>query len=147
MWLSDPLPFAAPPAPLLIDRGDRHLMVRRVPVPDGEVLLVSEVHNDHTAALLHRLGLTRREAETLLLLTDGHTIAVAASRLGISPRTVEKHIQRGDHKLGLDNRVGRHESGSSIWSGVGVRSHWRSAGDSHPCPGTSTASQIETSRS
>jgi DNA-binding CsgD family transcriptional regulator len=104
-WLGDPLPFAAPPAPLLIDRGDRHLMVRRVPVPDGKVLLVSEVHNDHTAALLHRLGLTRREAETLLLLTDGHTIAVAASRLGISPRTVEKHIQRGYNKLGLDNRV------------------------------------------
>ena len=104
-WLGDPLPFAAPPAPLLIDRGDRHLMVRRVPVPDGKVLLVSEVHNDHTAALLHRLGLTRREAETLLLLTDGHTIAVAASRLGISPRTIEKHIQRGYNKLGLDNRV------------------------------------------
>jgi DNA-binding CsgD family transcriptional regulator len=104
-WLGDRLQFAAPPAPLLIDRGDRHLMVRRVPVPDGEVLLVSEVHNDRTMTLLHSLGLTRREAEILLLLTDGHTIAIAASRLGISPRTVEKHIQHGYNKLGLDNRV------------------------------------------
>lgn len=104
-WLGDPLQVAAPPAPMLIDRGDRHLMVRRVPVPDGEVLLISEVRSDHTATLLCRLGLTRREAEILLLLTDGHSIAVSASRLGISPRTVEKHVQRGYNKLGLDNRV------------------------------------------
>jgi len=104
-WLGEPQRVAAPPAPLLIDRGDRHLMVRRVPVPDGEVLLISEVHSDHKATLLCRLGLTRREAEILLLVTDGHTIGVSASRLGISPRTVEKHIQRGYSKLGLDNRV------------------------------------------
>ncbi len=104
-WLGDPQRVAAPPAPLLIDRGDRHLMVRHVPVPDGEVLLISEVHSDLTSTLLCRLGLTRREAEILMLLTDGHTIAVSASRLGISPRTVEKHIQRGYSKLGLDNRV------------------------------------------
>jgi DNA-binding CsgD family transcriptional regulator len=104
-WLCDHLRVAAPPAPLLVDRGDRHLMVRRVPVPDGEVLLISEVHCDRTANLLQHLGLTRREAEILLLLTDGHTIAVSACRLGISPRTVEKHIQRGYSKLGLANRV------------------------------------------
>ena len=30
---------------------------------------------------------------------------MAASHLGISPRTVEKHVQRGYNKLGLDNRV------------------------------------------
>ncbi len=104
-WLHDPQRTCAPPVPLLIDRDGSHLMLRAVPVPDGQALLVSEVRSEQTAALLRRLGLTGREAEVLLLLTDGHTIAASASKLGISPRTVEKHVQRGYSKLGLDNRV------------------------------------------
>jgi hypothetical protein len=57
-WLDDSLRVAVPQVPLLIDRGDSHLMVRRVPVRDGQVLLVSEVHNDRTKILLQRLGLS-----------------------------------------------------------------------------------------
>ncbi len=104
-WLHDPRRTCGPPVPLLVDREGGHLMLRVVPVPDGQALLVSEVQSDQTAVLLRRLGLTAREAETLLLLTDGLTIASAAARLGVSPRTVEKHVQRGYNKLGLDNRV------------------------------------------
>jgi DNA-binding CsgD family transcriptional regulator len=104
-WLESAARPAAPPGPLHVDRDDARLMVRRVPVPDGEALLVSEARNDQTARLLRRLGLTGREAEVLLLLTSGRTIAGTASRLGVSPRTVEKHVQHVYDKLGLDGRV------------------------------------------
>jgi DNA-binding CsgD family transcriptional regulator len=104
-WLATPARAQAPPTPLHLDEGDARLMVRRVPVPDGEALLVSEARNDETSQLLQRLGLTRREAEVLLQLTSGRTIAGTASRLGVSPRTVEKHVQHVYDKLGLDGRV------------------------------------------
>jgi DNA-binding CsgD family transcriptional regulator len=104
-WLATPARVQAPPIPLHLDQGDARLMVRRVPVPDGEALLVSEARNDQTSQLLERLGLTRREAEVLLQLTSGRTIAGTASRLGVSPRTVEKHVQHVYDKLGLDGRV------------------------------------------
>ena len=104
-WLGSAGRAVAPPTPLHLDDADRRLMVRRVPVPDGEALLVSEARNDQSARLLRRLGLTRREAEVLLLLTSGQTITSAASRLGVSPRTVEKHVQHVYDKLGLDGRV------------------------------------------
>ena len=104
-WLGSAGRTVAPPMPLHLDQDDARLMVRRVPVPDGEALLVSEARNDQTAGLLHRLGLTRREAEVLLMVTSGHTIAGTASRLGVSPRTVEKHVEHVYDKLGLDGRV------------------------------------------
>jgi DNA-binding CsgD family transcriptional regulator len=104
-WLGETPRVLAPATPLLIGSDTRHLMVRRVPVPDGEALLVSEVRAGRTTELLRRLGLTAREAQVLRLLTDGNTIASAAWQLAISPRTVEKHVQRVYDKLGLDNRV------------------------------------------
>jgi DNA-binding CsgD family transcriptional regulator len=104
-WLGSAARTVAPPTPLHLDQDDARLMVRRIPVPDGEALLVSEARNDQTARLLHRLGLTRRQAEVLLMLTSGRTIAGTASRLGVSPRTVEKHVQHVYDKLGLDGRI------------------------------------------
>jgi DNA-binding CsgD family transcriptional regulator len=104
-WLDSAGWVSGPTVPLLIDRHDRHLMVRRVPVPEGEVLLFSESRDERTISLLQRLGLSRREAEVLLLLADGQTTARTAAVLGISPRTVDKHVQHGYSKLGVENRV------------------------------------------
>jgi DNA-binding CsgD family transcriptional regulator len=104
-WLDHSRRPLAPPMPLVVDRDDRHLMIRRVPVPDGQALLVAEVDAAGALTLLRRCGLTPREAEVLVLVTEGHTIGTTASRLAISPRTVEKHIQHSYDKLGLDNRV------------------------------------------
>jgi DNA-binding CsgD family transcriptional regulator len=104
-WLGSAGRAAAPPTPLHLDQAGTRLMVRRVPVPDGEALLVSEARNEQTAELLRKLGLTPREAEVLVQLTSGHTVAAAATRLGVSPRTVEKHVQHVYDKLGLDGRV------------------------------------------
>jgi DNA-binding CsgD family transcriptional regulator len=105
-WLEAATPSAAPSVPLVIDRADGHLLVRRVPVADTEALLISEQRSDRSEALLRELGLTPREAQVLVLVTDGCRVADAAARLAISRRTVEKHIEHAYDKLGLDGRVG-----------------------------------------
>jgi DNA-binding NarL/FixJ family response regulator len=50
-------------------------------------------------------GLTARERQVLELLGRGFTIGQIASRLGISPRTVETHVAKLYRKLGVRTRV------------------------------------------
>jgi DNA-binding NarL/FixJ family response regulator len=50
-------------------------------------------------------GLTSRERQVLELLSDGHTMRQIATRLGISPRTVETHVAKLYRKLGVSTRV------------------------------------------
>jgi DNA-binding NarL/FixJ family response regulator len=49
--------------------------------------------------------LTARERQVLELLSDGHTMRQIATRLGISPRTVETHVAKVYRKLGVRTRV------------------------------------------
>jgi DNA-binding CsgD family transcriptional regulator len=105
-WLGEAQQVPVPPTPLVIDRDDRHLLVRRVPVAEADALLVSEQASTRTESLLRGLGLTPREAEILVLITDGGKVAEVGSQLTISSRTVEKHIEHAYDKLGLDGRVG-----------------------------------------
>jgi DNA-binding NarL/FixJ family response regulator len=52
-----------------------------------------------------RASLTDRELEILDLVSRGLTVKQVASRLGLSPRTVETHIAKLYRKLGVRNRV------------------------------------------
>lgn len=52
-----------------------------------------------------RATLTEREREILEMLTRGLTVKQVASRLRLSPRTVETHIAKLYRKLGVRNRV------------------------------------------
>lgn len=52
-----------------------------------------------------RTGLTAREWEVLALLTTGLTSAQAGRRLGISARTVDKHVEHVHSKLGATSRL------------------------------------------
>lgn len=52
-----------------------------------------------------RASLTERELEILELVSRGLTVKQVATRLGISPRTVETHIAKLYRKLGVRNRV------------------------------------------
>jgi DNA-binding CsgD family transcriptional regulator len=72
----------------------------------GERLLLLEGHRDDLLAqrLIQRLGLTVREAEVLNWLTAGKTNRDIAEILGISPRTVNKHLERIFVKLGVETR-------------------------------------------
>lgn len=51
-------------------------------------------------------GLTTREMEVLNLVTDGHSNAGIGIQLGLSPRTVEKHVEHILDKLGVRSRAG-----------------------------------------
>lgn len=51
------------------------------------------------------LGLTFREAEVLLWLSRGKSNRDIAEILGLSPRTVNKHLEQMFLKLEVDNRA------------------------------------------
>lgn len=52
-----------------------------------------------------QVRLTAREADVLQLVVDGLTARQVATRLVLSPRTVENHIQRVLRRLGQPNRA------------------------------------------
>lgn len=60
---------------------------------------------DSGIRLLHRAGLTARQAGVLAHATSGATNSQIATRLGISVRTVEKHLESAMDRLGVVNRV------------------------------------------
>lgn len=53
----------------------------------------------------HHAKLTPREQEVLRLIALGHTSVEIATRLGLSPRTIETHRARIHRKLGLATRA------------------------------------------
>jgi DNA-binding CsgD family transcriptional regulator len=61
------------------------------------------------------LGLTRRQAEVLRLLATGIGEHQIATQLGISHRTVQKHLQHCYRHLGVNNRS---QAGASAWSTI-----------------------------
>ena len=58
-----------------------------------------EAHVDHVGAL------TAREAEVLVWAIRGHARDAIADRLGMSPRTVAKHLERAYEELGVRSRA------------------------------------------
>jgi DNA-binding NarL/FixJ family response regulator len=74
--------------------------------PDELLFRVSERREELEATQLHqRLGLTAREAEVLLWLSRGKANREIGQILGISPRTVNKHLEQIFVKLGVENRA------------------------------------------
>ena len=74
--------------------------------PDEVLLRLSEAAPvGEAAALRRRLGVTAREAEVLLWLARGKQNRDIADILGLSPRTVDKHLEQIYAKLDVENRV------------------------------------------
>jgi DNA-binding NarL/FixJ family response regulator len=61
--------------------------------------------NFDSAKPLESLGLTPREAEVLSWVAKGKTNRDVAEILGMSPRTVNKHLEQIFVKLGVENRA------------------------------------------
>jgi DNA-binding CsgD family transcriptional regulator len=55
--------------------------------------------------LRQHFALTSREAEVLLWIARGKSNKDISSVLGISPRTVNKHLEQVFQKLGVENRA------------------------------------------
>jgi DNA-binding CsgD family transcriptional regulator len=51
------------------------------------------------------LGLTHREAEVLSWVADGKTNAEVGEILGVSSRTIQKHLEHIFEKLGVETRT------------------------------------------
>ncbi len=58
-----------------------------------------------TPQTLEGIGLTPAEARTLAALARGGSTADVAAELGLSPRTVLKHGERINRKLGVRDRA------------------------------------------
>lgn len=101
---SDGLPV--PPQPFVVERDGTGLIVRVLRFGDEDQLLVLEEQQSlPSPSSLSPLGLSDRESEVLAWVALGKTDAEIATILGISVRTVGKHLERIYQKLGVENRT------------------------------------------
>ncbi len=100
-------PDAGTPPPLTVGKRDRQLAVYLSPSPSGETLLRLQEQCTRCRAddLTRSFGLTAREAEVLIWLACGKTNRDIGTILGISPRTVNKHLDHIFPKLGVETRT------------------------------------------
>jgi DNA-binding response OmpR family regulator/DNA-binding CsgD family transcriptional regulator len=72
----------------------------------GETMVLLALHNqrDGNASRLQKAALTHREGEVLSWVAKGKTNRDIADILGMSPRTVNKHLEHIFHKLGVETR-------------------------------------------
>jgi len=73
--------------------------------PDELLFRLSEERAEEEGAVLLQLGVTSRESEVLLWLSRGKSNREIGEILGISPRTVNKHLEQIFVKLGVENRA------------------------------------------
>ena len=74
--------------------------------PDERLLRVAaEQAGSDESLLRERLSVTHREAEVLLWVSRGKSNRDIAEILGLSPRTVNKHLEQMFEKLGVENRA------------------------------------------
>lgn len=73
----------------------------------SEILLSirSRTPRSRETVLRDRFALTEREADVLLWLTQGKTNQDIGQILGLSARTVNKHLEQVFQKMGVDNRT------------------------------------------
>jgi DNA-binding response OmpR family regulator/DNA-binding CsgD family transcriptional regulator len=67
--------------------------------------LAKDSASETPAEFSSELGLTTREGEVLSWLSKGKTNRDIAQILGLSPRTVDKHLEQIYSKLGVENRT------------------------------------------
>ena len=92
----------------LLSVAGRTLTVTFVGRMDRDELLLriaEENASDEMAIFRERLGVTVREAEVLLWIARGKSNRDISEILGMSPRTVNKHLEQIYVKLGVENRA------------------------------------------
>lgn len=95
-------------AALPVGSGGRALNVSFVGRMGGDEFLLrvaEESASEDASFLKEKLGLTAREAEVLLWIARGKSNRDIGQILGMSPRTVNKHLEQIYVKLGVENRA------------------------------------------
>jgi DNA-binding NarL/FixJ family response regulator len=86
--------------------GRLELLVLASSSPGEWLLRVAEIAEGAEQRLLaQRHGLTDREADVLLWISRGKANREISEILGISPRTVNKHLEQVFEKMGVENRA------------------------------------------
>jgi DNA-binding response OmpR family regulator/DNA-binding CsgD family transcriptional regulator len=89
-----------------LHHGTQTLVARHLgSVGLGETMLLLHLVNHETSNRLSDAALTPREAEVLSWLAKGKTNRDIADILGMSPRTVNKHLEHIFEKLGVETRT------------------------------------------
>ncbi|KQP41214.1 LuxR family transcriptional regulator [Methylobacterium sp. Leaf104] len=106
-WLRTCLTGTGAPTLTLADRAGTAYALSFIGGTGDEILL--RLSRDGTEAglerLRQRLRVTGREAEVLLWLSRGKSSRDIGEILGLSPRTVTKHLEGIYEKLGVENRT------------------------------------------
>jgi DNA-binding CsgD family transcriptional regulator len=100
--------IADPVEPLVLRRTDQVLAMRLI-ADHGRgqhLILMDETTMNTPPDLLLGLGLTPREAEVLAWVAQGKTNRETGTILGMSTRTVQKHLEHVFGKLGVESRTG-----------------------------------------
>jgi len=108
--------FSASPASKLVIRFIQHVSANEVLLKLFESSALSEEE-----LLQQHLGLTKRESQVLLWISNGKTNWEAAQILSMSPRTVNKHLELIFPKLGVQNRTAAAGIAISILKGESLR--------------------------
>jgi CheY-like chemotaxis protein/DNA-binding CsgD family transcriptional regulator len=102
-WLA-----AGPTQPLTVIRGAARLVFTAADVRSPEqwmIVLREESDTARVQALTALFRLTQREAEVLHWVIQGKTNRDIGDILGMSPRTVNKHLEHVFEKLGVETRT------------------------------------------
>lgn len=99
--------FQPPAGPLEILTTDSRLVIQATHRTDGLILLILEEEQfGASPEEMRRLGLTRREAQVLYWISQDKSNLEIAVVLGMSRRTVDKHVEHILAKLGVETRAG-----------------------------------------
>ena len=91
--------------PLVISRNGERLTVHLLSKPEQSFLILEEHRLAIDPELLSSLPLTRRESEVLAYVAVGKTNPEIGIILGISSRTVSKHVEHILQRLGVETRT------------------------------------------
>jgi DNA-binding CsgD family transcriptional regulator len=120
-WISQHHGPRAAAQPLLLHAAAGTVLVRLLPnkrTDRREVLLLESGTDELSVAALRSLGLTSRQAETLRLAALGYAANQTAVHMGITSRTVEKHLQHVYAKLGVRSLP---QAAATAWAAVGIQ--------------------------
>jgi DNA-binding response OmpR family regulator/DNA-binding CsgD family transcriptional regulator len=105
-WLAALPGGAAPHCPWLVEGRRLDFAYLSQTGPDEFLLRLTDADGrDEIARLKRALALTAREAEVLSWIARGKSNRDMSDILGISPRTVNKHLEQIFAKLGVENRA------------------------------------------
>lgn len=90
--------------PLRISRGAKFLCVRLLENGARLLLILTETSEGLDKGRFAQFGLTPRESEVLRWVAEGKSNPEIAKILGLSPRTIDKHVERTLAKLRVETR-------------------------------------------